>query len=154
MTDQYAELHAEIARLRGDLDVERDVADKPRAFGPPTRWTIPATSRRYVSTTCWRPASSARPPIRTALGIGPMPATNDGAALEVFRAATVPAPLLQPAHDFATVRHTQPIRWRHSDEVSRDTNNAVLSVGEVALSGVRRRTRQEYRRQRSALQHR
>ena len=25
MTDQYAELHAEIARLRGDLDVERDV---------------------------------------------------------------------------------------------------------------------------------
>ena len=71
MTDQYAELHAEIARLRGDLDFERDVADKPRAFGPPTRWTIPATSRRYVSTTCWRPASSARPPIRTALGIGP-----------------------------------------------------------------------------------
>ena len=36
-----------------------------------TRWTIPATSRRYVSTTCWRPASSARPPIRTAFGIGP-----------------------------------------------------------------------------------
>ena len=35
MTDQYAELHAEIARLRGDLDFERDVADKPRAFGPP-----------------------------------------------------------------------------------------------------------------------
>ena len=73
-----------------------------------------------------------------------MPATNDGAALEVFRAATVPAPLLQPAHDFATVGHTQPILWRHSDEVSRGTNNAVLSVGEVALSGVRRRTRQEY----------
>ena len=35
MTDQYAELHAEIARLRGDLDFERDVADKPRAFGRP-----------------------------------------------------------------------------------------------------------------------
>ena len=83
-----------------------------------------------------------------------MPATNDGAALEVFRAATVPAPLLQPAHDFATVRQPQPILWRHSDEVSRGTNNAVLSVGEVALPGVRRRTRQEYHRQRSALQHR
>ena len=63
-------------------------------------------------------------------------------------------PLLQPAHDFATVCHTQPILWRHSDEVSRGTNNAVLSVGEVALSGGRRRTRQEYHRQRSALQHR
>ena len=73
-------------------------------------------------------------------------ATNDGAALEVFRAATVPAALLQPAHDFATVRQPQPILWRDSDEVSRGTNNAVLSVGEVALPGVRRRTRQEYRR--------
>ena len=50
-----------------------------------------------------------------------MPATNDGAALEVFRAATVLAPLLQPAHDFATVRQPQPILWRHSDEVSRGT---------------------------------
>ena len=38
-----------------------------------------------------------------------MPATNDGAALEVFRAAPSRPPLLQPAHDFATVRHTQPI---------------------------------------------
>ena len=46
MTDQYAELHAEIARLRGDLDVERDVADKPRAFGPPPGGRFPAASRR------------------------------------------------------------------------------------------------------------
>ena len=51
-----------------------------------------------------------------------MPATNDGAALEVFRAATVLAsPAAQPAHDFATVRQPQPILWRHSDEVSRGT---------------------------------
>ena len=91
---------AEIARLRGDLDFERrqplldappyaKLTDVARRFGVsasgahnaladvritlavPTWWTIPAASRRYVSTTCWRPASSARPPIRTALGIGP-----------------------------------------------------------------------------------
>ena len=70
-TPRVTELHAEIARLRGDLDFERDVADKPRAFGPPPGGRFPAASRRYMSTTCWRPASSARPPIRTALGIGP-----------------------------------------------------------------------------------
>ena len=35
MTDRYAELHAEIARLRGDPEFERDVAETARAFGPP-----------------------------------------------------------------------------------------------------------------------
>ena len=60
---------------------------------------------------------------------------DDGAALEVFRAATVPAALLQPAHDFATAPQPRPILWRDPGEVSHDTNNAdaVLSVGEVAL---------------------
>ena len=83
-----------------------------------------------------------------------MPATNDGAAWRCSRRPPSRPPLLQPAHDFATVRQPQPILWRHSDEVSRGTNNAALSVGEVALSGIRRRTRQEYRRKRSALQRR
>ena len=34
MTDRYAELDAEIARLHGDLDFERDVAEKARLLGP------------------------------------------------------------------------------------------------------------------------
>ena len=71
MTDQYAELHAEISRLRGDLDSRAGRCRQAARLRTATRWTIPAASRRYVSTTCWRPASSARPPIRTALGIGP-----------------------------------------------------------------------------------
>ena len=157
MTDQYAELHAEIARLRGDLDFERDVADKPRAFGPPPGPDVVDDSgyftalrvddllaagklREAADPHCTRD----RPRCRRRMTAPPWR----------FRAATVPAPLLQPAHDFATVRQPQPILWRHSDEVSRGTNNAVLSVGEVALPGVRWRTRQEYRRQQSALQHR
>ena len=91
MTDQYAELHAGIARLRGDLDFERDVADKPRAFGPPPGGRF----RLLHGATCRRPAGGRQAPRgrRSALhsGSAPMPATNDGAALEVFRAATVPA---------------------------------------------------------------
>ena len=121
MTDQYAELHAEIARLRGNLDFERDVADKPRAFGPPPRPDVVDDSGYFTALRVGRPAGGRQAPRgrRSALhsGSAPMPATNDGAALEVFRAATVPAPLLQPAHDFATVRQPQPILWRHSDEV-------------------------------------
>ena len=86
-------------------------------------------------------------PIRTALGIDldadarllavlqeAVEVADDGAALEVFRAATVPAPLLQPAHDFATVPQPRPILWRAPGKESDGTNvDAVLSVGEVAL---------------------
>ena len=35
MTDRYPTVNAEIARLRGDPDFERDVAETARAFGPP-----------------------------------------------------------------------------------------------------------------------
>ena len=86
-------------------------------------------------------------PIRTALGIGPdadarllavlqeaVEVADDAAALEVFRAATVPAPLLQPAHDFATAPQPRPILWHDQGKESDGTNvDAVLSVGEVAL---------------------
>ena len=33
--DRYAELHAEIDRLRGDPEFERDVAKRADDFGPP-----------------------------------------------------------------------------------------------------------------------
>ena len=154
MTDQYAELHAEIARLRGDLDFKRDVAEKARAFGPPPGPDVVDHSgyftalrvddllaagklREAADPHCTRD----RPRCRRRMTAPPWRCSG--------RPPSRP-PLLQPAHGFATERQPQPILWRHSDEVSRGTNNAVLSVGEVALSGVRRRTRQEYRRQPSA----
>ena len=85
---------------------------------------------------CWR---HCRKPWRRA---------DDAAALEVFRAATVPAPLLQPAHDFATAPQPRPILWRDSGEESHDTNNAGRGVERRrgSAAGVCWRTRQEYRR--------
>ena len=93
VTDRYAELDAEIARLHGDLDFERDVAEKARAFSArhpaPTWWTIPATSRRNVSTNYWPPATSAPPPSCSPASGLPIPA----------HVSAAPQCAKDPAHD-------------------------------------------------------
>ena len=70
-TDQYAELHAEIARQRGDPDFERDIAKTARAFGPPPRPRRGGRFRLLHGAACRRPAARAGDPARRRRADGP-----------------------------------------------------------------------------------